>query len=102
MVIGWNLNRRCESRDTTGRRTQRRLCMAHLARRCAQDVGMAVGDELDVVIEDEICSHVLVNRSDGSGVRVIRASADWPARAVRHSLSKGLKSVNRWTGLARE
>jgi hypothetical protein len=39
--------------------------------------------------DDEICSHALVNRSDGSRVRVIRASADWPVQAVRRSLGKG-------------
>jgi hypothetical protein len=46
--------------------------------------------EFDVAdSDDEICSHVLVNRSDGSRVRAIRASADWPVQAVRRSLGKG-------------
>jgi hypothetical protein len=46
--------------------------------------------EIDVAdIEDEICSHALVDRSNGSRVRVIRASADWPAAAVRRSLRAG-------------
>jgi hypothetical protein len=46
--------------------------------------------EIDVVdIKDEICSHALVDRSDGSRVRVIRASADWPVQAVRRSLRGG-------------
>jgi hypothetical protein len=46
--------------------------------------------EIDVAdIEHEICSHVLVDRSNGSRVRVIRASAYWPAAAVRRSLREG-------------
>jgi hypothetical protein len=46
--------------------------------------------EIDVAdIEDEICSHALINRSDGSRVRVIKASADWPVSAVRRSLGEG-------------
>ena len=46
--------------------------------------------ELDVAeIEDDICSHALVMRSDGSRVRVIRASEDWPADVVRRVLREG-------------
>jgi hypothetical protein len=46
--------------------------------------------EIDVAdIEDEICSHALVDRSNGSRVRVISASAHWPAAAVRRSLREG-------------
>lgn len=46
--------------------------------------------EIDVAdIEDEICSHALINRSDGSRVRVIKASADWPVHAARRSLGEG-------------
>jgi hypothetical protein len=46
--------------------------------------------ELDVAeIEDDICSHALVTHSDGSHVRVIRASEDWPADVVRHALRQG-------------
>jgi hypothetical protein len=46
--------------------------------------------ELDVSeIDDEICSHVLVNRSDGSRVRVIQAYADWPNDKARKRLKKG-------------
>jgi hypothetical protein len=46
--------------------------------------------EIDVVdIDDEICSHALVDRSDGSRVRVIEESADWPVQAVRRSLRHG-------------
>ena len=38
-------------------------------------------------IEDEICSHVLINRSNQSQrVRAIKASAHWPAEKVRRSL----------------
>jgi hypothetical protein len=46
--------------------------------------------ELDLeMIEHEICTHALVDRADGSRVRVISASAQWPVRAVRRSLSDG-------------
>ena len=46
--------------------------------------------ELDVeTIDDAICSHALVDGTDGSRVRVISASAKWPAGAVRRSLSEG-------------
>jgi hypothetical protein len=46
--------------------------------------------ELDLApIDDEICSHALVDRSDGSRVRVISASSDWPVGAVRRSLADG-------------
>jgi len=40
-------------------------------------------------IEHDICSHALVDRADGSRVRVIRASADWPVHAVQRSLREG-------------
>ena len=46
--------------------------------------------EVDVAdIDDEICSHALVDRSNGSRVRVISASAQWPAAAVRRCLRHG-------------
>jgi hypothetical protein len=46
--------------------------------------------EIDLAdIEHEICSHALVDRSNGSRVRVIRASAYWPVAAVRHCLREG-------------
>jgi hypothetical protein len=46
--------------------------------------------EIDVAdIEDEICSHALVDRSNGVSVRVITASAYWPAAAVRRCLRQG-------------
>jgi hypothetical protein len=40
-------------------------------------------------IEDEFCSHALIDQSDGSRVRAIRASEDWPVQRVRQSLKKG-------------
>lgn len=40
-------------------------------------------------IDDEFCSHVLVEQDDGAEVRVIRASADWPVAEVRRSLKGG-------------
>jgi hypothetical protein len=42
-------------------------------------------------IDDDICSHVLISRSDQSQrVRVIKASAHWPAEKVRRSLHRAL------------
>ena len=40
-------------------------------------------------IEDKFCSHALIDQSDGSRVRAIRASEDWPVQQVRQSLKKG-------------
>ena len=40
-------------------------------------------------VEDAFCSHVLVNRSDGSRVRVIEAEMTWPVEQVRRSLKTG-------------
>jgi len=44
--------------------------------------------EIDVVkIEDDTCSHALINRSDGSCVRVIEANKKWRVDEVRKPLS---------------
>ena len=44
--------------------------------------------EIDVrKIDDETCSHALVNRSDGSHVRVINANKQWRVSDVHKSLS---------------
>jgi hypothetical protein len=40
-------------------------------------------------IDDEFCSHALVNQTDGSRVRVIKASEDWSVQQVRQSLKEG-------------
>src|SRR5215475_4294761 len=40
-------------------------------------------------IDDEFCSHALIDKIDGSRVRVIEASEDWPVQQVRQSLKKG-------------
>jgi hypothetical protein len=40
-------------------------------------------------IEDECCSHVLVEQSGGSRVRAIDASNDWPPEKIRKSLRSG-------------
>jgi hypothetical protein len=40
-------------------------------------------------IEDEFCSHVLVDQSDGSRVRVTDMSTDWPVEELRKSLRGG-------------
>jgi hypothetical protein len=43
--------------------------------------------ELDVEnIEDDVCSHALVTRSDGFRVRVTRGNERWPTNAVRRAL----------------
>ena len=40
-------------------------------------------------ITDEFCSHALIDQTDGSRVRVIEASKDWPVEQVRRSMKKG-------------
>ena len=46
--------------------------------------------EIDVAdIDDEICSHALIDRSNGSRVRVINIGEQWPAAAVRRCLRHG-------------
>jgi hypothetical protein len=42
-----------------------------------------------VPIEDEFCSHVLVDQSDGSKVRVTDTSNDWPVERLRKFLGAG-------------
>jgi hypothetical protein len=40
-------------------------------------------------INDELCSHALIDQEGGSRVRVIEASAEWPVAEVRQSLKEG-------------
>ena len=40
-------------------------------------------------IGDEFCSHPLIDQTDGSRVRVIGASEDWPVDRVRRSMKEG-------------
>jgi hypothetical protein len=40
-------------------------------------------------IADEFCSHALIDQTDGSRVRVIEASKDWPVEQVRRFMKKG-------------
>ena len=40
-------------------------------------------------VDDEFCSHALVNQTDGSRVGVIKADADWPAEQVRRYMKQG-------------
>jgi hypothetical protein len=64
--------------------------MAHLARRYTQDLAVAGHDGNRLAdIDDEICSHALIDRSSGSRVRVISFTAQWPAAAVRRCLRHG-------------
>jgi len=44
--------------------------------------------EIDVIeIDDETCSHALINKSDGSKVRVIKANRQWSVDDVQQPLS---------------
>jgi len=40
-------------------------------------------------IEDEFCSHALVDQADGARVRVIYATTEWPVEKLRRSLKDG-------------
>jgi hypothetical protein len=40
-------------------------------------------------IDDEFCSHALIDQAGGSRVRVIGAGDQWPVAAVRQSLKEG-------------
>jgi hypothetical protein len=42
-----------------------------------------------IAIDDEFCSHVLIDQEGGSRVRVIEANAEWPVADVRQSLKEG-------------
>jgi hypothetical protein len=58
------------------------------------DLAMTLGwtSEVEIEalpIEDEFCSHVLVDQSEGSRVRAIEASNDWPLEKLRKSLRSG-------------
>jgi len=56
----------------------------------AMTLGWTSEAELEVLpIEDEFCSHVLVDQSAGSKVRAIEASNDWPIDKLRKSLGRG-------------
>jgi hypothetical protein len=57
--------------------------MAHLARRYTQDLAVVTD------IDDELCPHALIDRSNGLQVRVINANENWPAAAVRRYLRHG-------------
>jgi hypothetical protein len=46
-------------------------------------------DVADAEDKDDICSHVLIDRSNGARVRVINAAENWPAHVVRRSLRGG-------------
>ena len=58
------------------------------------DIALTLGWSPTTVLEvleinDEFCSHTLIDKTDGSRVRVIEASKAWPAQQVRQSLKKG-------------
>ena len=50
---------------------------------------LPTADIVLVEIDDEFCTHALVNRTDGSRVRAIEASKEWPVAEVRRSLKGG-------------
>jgi len=46
--------------------------------------------EIDIApISHALCSHALIDRANGSRVRVIAAGGAWPTDAMRRSLRKG-------------
>ena len=46
--------------------------------------------DIPVALSDfRYCSHALIDQADGSRVRVIKASEDWPVEQVRRSMKKG-------------
>jgi hypothetical protein len=56
----------------------------------ATTLGWTSEVEIEVLpIEDEFCSHVLVDQSGGSKVRAIEASNDWPIDKLRKALGRG-------------
>jgi hypothetical protein len=56
----------------------------------ALTLGWSPNTQVEVLpIEDDFCTHILVNRSDGSRVRVAKASTCWSAGEVGHSLQHG-------------
>jgi hypothetical protein len=50
---------------------------------------LPTADIVATEIEDEFCTHALVNRTDGSRMRAIEAGKDWPVAEVRRSLKDG-------------
>ena len=56
----------------------------------ATTLGWTPDAEIETLpIEDEFCSHVLVDQSHGSTVRAIEASNDWPVEKLRKYLRRG-------------
>jgi len=58
------------------------------------DIALTLGWSPTTVLEvleinDEFCSHTLIDKTDGSRVRVIEASKDCPVQQVRQSFKKG-------------
>ena len=50
---------------------------------------LPTADIVPVEADDEFCTHALVNRTDGSRVRAIEATKEWPVAEVRRSLKEG-------------
>ena len=50
---------------------------------------LSTTDFLVSEIGDEFCSHAFIDQTDGSRVRVIKASEHWPVERVRRSMKEG-------------
>ena len=71
-----------------------RIWPGDIALTLAGDIALTLGWSSITVLEvseidDEFCSHALIDKTDGSRVRVIEASKDWPVQQVRQSFKKG-------------
>jgi hypothetical protein len=56
----------------------------------AMTLGWTPEAEIEALpIEDEFCSHVLVDQSKGSRVRAVDATNDWPVEKLRKFLRLG-------------
>jgi len=58
------------------------------------DIALSLGWSPTTVLEvseidDEFCSYALIDKTDGSRVRVIEACKDWPVQQVRQSFKEG-------------
>jgi hypothetical protein len=55
----------------------------------ATTLGWKPEAEIEALPVEDVCSHVLVDQSDGSRVRAIDASNDWPVEKIRKPLTGG-------------
>ena len=74
--------------------------MAHLARRsrlhAKVDARYSAGTQLTVTeIEDEFCTHALIDQAEGTRVRVIAATEHWPPEVVAERIEEAAKADER-------